>query len=176
MLEAGDINDSDIITKTVQRSLPPHGFAQFIYSLPSGRKICSEAIPPDHMKQALRAWTQVVRDSILADADEERKQKIALAREAQALLAAVEKWPKPVGEAGVAGAPPVEAPKRPDAKDVEYREEDPTELARTNLARLTTKIELLKKQAHDVSIELSDALKAQKRWNRIMIASGEEDL
>jgi len=172
MLEAGDINDSEIITKTVQRSLPPHGFAQFVYTLPSGRKICSEAIPPDHMKQALRQWTQAVRDNILQDVEDERKQHIAAARRLQdekargALVQDLQETRQPV-----------EAPKRSEPHDVEFKEPDPTEMARTNLERLAVKIELLQQRAQCITNELSDALKAQKRWNRILLAAtGEEDV
>lgn len=75
MIEAGDINDSQILSATVQ-STDPRGLIKYTYTLPSGRLLCSEWIAPDNAKLALRKWVEVVREQHVEDASAQRRAKV----------------------------------------------------------------------------------------------------
>lgn len=70
-LESRDINDSAIMDATEQLQ-DANGKVQFKTTLPSGRAIESEFFPADLKRKAMVAWLDVVRQSMIDDAEEVR--------------------------------------------------------------------------------------------------------
>lgn len=69
MIEKGDINDSEVLSKTRQER-GQNDSIRFLLTLPSGREIHSEWIPTDQQKKALFLWIDAAKDQILLDAEE----------------------------------------------------------------------------------------------------------
>lgn len=92
-IPATDISDKQILDKTGQKN-GAGDTMQLSYVLPSGRKLTSEFFKKDQGAKALIAWCNVVREQMLADAQDARDQarqaaieeKARKAREAAGLL------------------------------------------------------------------------------------------
>lgn len=156
MVEAGDINDTQILNATTQRK-DVRGLTQFLFKLPSGVEINSEWIPDDHLKQALRLWVDAVRSRIVEDA--------AALRRAKA---------KPSTPA-TTGTEQSSANTTRSSDTVAVASEsiaasDPLEMARTTLASLDAKIVLLHNHINAQQAVLASAEIERKRWAKVVSA------
>ena len=79
MIEQNDINDGTVIQGTTQRT-DEKGNVRFVYTLPSGKVMCSEWIAPDMRKTALVRWLDAVRANIVDDLNTTRRERIEAAK------------------------------------------------------------------------------------------------
>lgn len=85
-LEAGDINDKEILDETKQES-NSRGFIRWKYTFSDGRSpefIQSEWIDRDNARKAIFSWLELVRNSLVSRAHDARSEANAAARRATA--------------------------------------------------------------------------------------------
>jgi hypothetical protein len=83
MIESADINDSDILNKTVQEWSENGRTFRLKFVMPSGQPLVSEQITQEDAKKALKLWCEQVRVSVAADVKETARQKGEAARRKQ---------------------------------------------------------------------------------------------
>lgn len=77
LLEASDLNDDAIMTKT--RAFQKGGLLQFRFEGEDGQKITSEWFHPDDKQKAIMRWLEVIKEQVVAHANakvEETKARI----------------------------------------------------------------------------------------------------
>lgn len=74
MIERNDINDSEVLSKSTMDK-DDKGNIKFKYVLPSGKPLSSEWIRPDDRKRAMMLWVDVVKDNIIADIEDTRREQ-----------------------------------------------------------------------------------------------------
>lgn len=162
MIEAGDINDNAILSNTVQ-STDQRGFFRFKITLPSGRLLCSEWIAPDHKKQAIRNWVEVVRAETVADVDAERR------------ATAKRTTPVPTGaeQSYVSGTPSsatVDAMEKVLQHARQLDNPDPFVMAKNQVDRLDKTIEVLQNQINEWSQKREALVSERMRWMKVVAA------
>jgi hypothetical protein len=168
-VESADLNDSDILTQTTQKT-DGNSNVQFFYTLPSGRKINSEWVSPDNRKKALLSWVEVIRTSIVDDVKKTRREKI------EAAQAAAPKIVIPSVAAGNVAPYNDVIPELPAPVEVTY--DDPLEHAQ---AQYKAAVKLHMQAAEELQFaetQLDAARKAMRRWHKIVTAleaTGDED-
>jgi hypothetical protein len=165
VLEAGDLNDSAILASTTQ-TRGANGSVQFAIVLPGGRRMVSEWVAEDKLKDALQTWLGTVRAQAVEAAREER-----IARGRAAMLAQTGQ------EKSSANGTPNTAP-----ADVAYTASraaqvgaDPLEYARHQLSGYARKVEELKQQIAVLTAELDRATRLQGRWFTVVSSLTESE-
>jgi hypothetical protein len=154
MLEAGDINDNQILNATVQRT-DARGLTQLRVNLPSGRLLCSEWITEDNKKPALRKWVEVVREQIVADATAQRRAKAQQSTPASTGTAPSSASSTPSTVTAAADSLPSAGP-------------DPLEMAKAQVARLDSVSKVLHNQIRDWTSKWTEAQLEMKRWQKVV--------
>lgn len=147
-VETADINDGAILSNTRQNTKGDN--VQFVYELPSGRKVTSEWIGPENKKRALMNWLETIRPMIVDDATQlqaEKRRQAAAAR------------------------PQTQAPAPPDAvptaPDVVVQPTDPAEYAAQQRDYWAQAVEKLNVELSRVQEAFIDAGRRRDQWNSI---------
>lgn len=165
MLEAGDLNDSQILAATRQAK-DGRGATQFSIVLPSGRKVTSEWVSEDNLRNALQVWLGTIKTEAVEDAKADR-----IAKGRAAMLAQTGK--------DLSSASSTQST---SAADVTYTAQraaaagsDPLEYARHQLTGYARKVEELKGQIAVLSTELEAAMRLQGRWFTVVSSLTESE-
>lgn len=154
MVEAGDINDTQILNATTQRK-DARGLTQFLFKLPSGVEINSEWIPDDHLKQALRLWVDAVRSRIVEDAAAERRAKAKPSTPATT----------GTGQSSVSGT---QNTATAAAASESIVASDPQEMAQKMFEQLDAEVARLHTAVRDQQNALVVVMAQRDRWSRVL--------
>jgi hypothetical protein len=158
VLEAGDLNDSQILAATRQAK-DERGATQFSLVLPSKRKLVSEWIAEDKLRDALQVWLDTVRREVVEDA---RAERIARAHAHMLAQTGTDKQ----SASGIPSTSPATAPSAAD--HVVAAGVDPLEYAKARVKLLTELSSSLNVELGSLSSKLTTVDKQLSQWTKIL--------